>query len=253
MPSPVTDRLLEALGVWTAAPTPSAEAGVFSALLEEPVLVPVRATVVSEQSAPMTGMRGEKEAELSLLTVSLDGGRQVLPVFSTPAAMRRWAIEARPVQVPVREACRAALDEGWTGVVVDPGSHDFVIDQAVLLALADGFAPVGGRQSMSVGQVDVAELLPIAPVSAPAQLTAALRRAIAREPAVAAAWLLQVAPGLQVGLVLRTPLDGAGLATVSARLEGRLAGLLSGRPFSVAALDPDTAAAAAQRCLQLWP
>jgi hypothetical protein len=229
------------------------EAGVYAALLDQPVLVPVRAAVVTEHTAALTGLRAEQEAELSLLTVGLDGGRQVLPVFSSAAAMRRWRIEARPVQVPVREACRSVLEEGWTGLVVDPGRHDFVVGHAAVLALADGFAPVGGSQSMSVGQVAGIDLLPTAPVSAPAALATALRRALAREPAVATAWLLQVAPALQLGLLLRTPLDVAGLATVSARLERRLAGLLSGRPFSVAALDPDTAAAAAHRCVQLWP
>jgi hypothetical protein len=229
------------------------EAGVYAALLDQPVLVPVRAAVVTEHTAARTGLRAEQEAELSLLTVGLDGGRQVLPVFSSAAAMRRWRIEARPVQVPVREACRSVLEEGWTGLVVDPGRHDFVVGHAAVLALADGFAPVGGAESMALGSVAARDLLPAEPVAAPEEVTAALRRAIAREPAVAAAWLLRIEPGLEIGLVLRTALDGAGLATVAARLEGRLAERLGRKSLSVAALDPGTAEAAAQRCLRLWP
>jgi hypothetical protein len=65
--------------------------------------------------------------------------------------------------------------------------------------------------------------------------------------------LLRVEPGLEIGLVLRTALDGAGLATVSARLERRVAERLGRRSLAVAALDPDTAAVVAQRCLRLWP
>jgi hypothetical protein len=245
----VPERLHHALGAWLLSPSAAQAAGVYSALLDQAVLVPVRATVVSEQLAPATGLPAEKEAELSLLTVTLDGGRQVLPVFSSADAMWRWRIEARPVQVSVRDACRAAIDEGWTGLVVDPGSHDFAIGHDAMLALADGFAPIAGEESMSLGSAVGEELLPAGPVSAPAEVTAALRRALAREPAVAEAWLLQVRPSLQIGLVLRTAMDGAALATVTARLAGRL----GRQPLAVAALDAGTAAAAAQRCLRLWP
>lgn len=248
----MAERLRDALGAWSRSPSAETEAGVFGALLVVPVLVPVRATLLGEHAAEVTGLRAEKEAELSLLTVGLGGERQVLPVFSSAAAMRRWRIEARPVQVPVREACQAAIDEAWTGLVIDPGTHDFVIDGAAMAALAEGFVPVGGDRSISLGAVAAGDLFPAEQVPAPAAVTAALRRAIAREPAVAEAWLLRVTPDLEIGLVLRTPLDGAGLATVSARLQGRLRE--EGRTsLSVAALDPATAAGVALRCLRLWP
>jgi hypothetical protein len=245
----VTRPLAAALGAWAADPGPGTLAEAYAALVDATVLLPVRATVVGEQVVASTGLRAEKEAELAILTVTLDGGRQVLPAFTTPAAMRRWQIEARPVQSSVRAACCAALDEGWTGLVVDPGSHDLVLGPAVTRALAAGFLPVAGEEAVSVGNLVGTELLPVSPPEAPPAVTAALRRGLAREPAVAAAWLLRASPDLQVGVSLRVPLDPAGLATVAARLAGRLgAGSLA-----LAALDQVTAEAAASRCPRLWP
>ncbi|MDX6210921.1 MAG: hypothetical protein QOF82_8 [Frankiales bacterium] len=241
--------LATALGAWAADPGPGTLAEAYAALVDATVLLPVRATVVGEQVMETTGLRAEKEAELAVLTVTLDGGRQVLPAFTTAEAMRRWRIEARPVQSSVRAACRAVLDEGWTGLVVDPGSHDLVLGAAVTRALAEGFLPVAGEETVSVGSLAGVELLPVSPPEAPTAVTATLRRGLAREPAVAAAWLLRGGPDLQVGVALRVPLDPAALATVAARLAGRLgAGSLS-----LAALDEVTAEAAARSCPRLWP
>ncbi|MDX6253701.1 MAG: hypothetical protein QOJ11_35 [Frankiales bacterium] len=245
----MSEALAIALGAWAADPGRGTLAEAYAALLDGTVLLPVRATAVGDQVPQRTGLRAEAEAELAVLTVTLDGGRQVLPAFSTAGAMRRWRIEARPVQSSVRAACRAALDEGWTGLVVDPGSHDFVLGPAAVRALAEGFLPVAGDETVSVGTLAGADLLPASPPGAPASITAALRRGLAREPAVAAAWLLRGQPDLQVGVALRVPLDPAGLATVAARLAGRLAAA----SLSLAALDESTAEAAAQSCPRLWP
>ena len=246
---PTPDPLGDALQAWGAAPGPATAAGVYAALAQAVVLIPVQATVLAEHTATITGLRAEKEAELAVLTVALDGGRRVLPVFTTAEAMRRWRIEARPVRAPMPEACRAAVDEAWTGLVIDPGSHDFVVGMAATRALADGFVPVAGDEARSFGAA-TGPGLPPTPIGQPtAEVMAALRRALAREPAVAQAWLLRADPALEVGVLPRAPLDPAGLATITARLSARLAqGTLT-----VAALDADTAAQAAEQCPRLWP
>lgn len=248
-PSP----LAEALAVWVDLGTAAAAAGVFSVLPDVEVLLPVRPTLVTEQAIALTGLRAEKEAELAVLTVDLGDGRRVLPVFTSPELMRRWRIEARPVRGAVRDTCRAVLDEGWSGLVIDPGTADFVVGPAAVQALAAGFVPVAGSESASVGMVDPSTLVPhIAeePTLGPA-LFDELRRGLAREPAVGQAWLLRGGPPVDVGVTLRAPLDAAGLAVVAARLSARVAG--GALALTLAALDPQAAAAVSQRCPRLWP
>jgi SseB protein N-terminal domain len=245
----------DALAVWTEVRTPAAAARVFATLADGVLLLPVRATVVSGQVAGATGLKAEKEAELDVLTVDLPDLRRVLPAFTSADAMRRWRIEARPVRTAVRDACQAVLDEAWAGILVDPGTRDFVLDLSAVRAFAAGFVPVAGDGSLSVGRVAGSDVVPEEAADASPEQIAAMRRALAREPAVGEAWLLRTAPGLEIGLVLRVPLDPAGLATVAQRVGGRLAaaGVDGADRLTVAALDPATAAAAAVRSLRLWP
>ncbi|BEP16008.1 hypothetical protein acdb102_43190 [Acidothermaceae bacterium B102] len=245
----------DALAAWAELKTPAGAAHVFGALVDGELLLPVRARVVSEQVAPATGMHAEKEAELDIVTVELADGRRVLPAFTSADRMRRWQIDARPVRSAVRDACRAVLDEGWAGIVLDPSTHDFVVGATSVRALAEGFVPVAGDESVSVGTLAGPDLVPVEVAVAPAALVAALRRALAREPVVGEAWLLRAEPTLDVGVTLRVPLEAAGLATVAQRVAGRLAG--AGLPgadrLSVAALDPATAAAVVVHGTRLAP
>lgn len=247
--------LATALSAWTQAQTPALTAQVYAALVDGELLLPVRARVVSEQVAAGTGLHAEREAELDIITVDLPGRRRVLPAFTSAELMRRWRLDARPVRSTVCDACRAVLDEGWAGLLLDPSSHDFVLNPAAVRALANGFVPVAGDESVSVGTLAGAGLVPGDGAAASAHVLAALRRAVARETTVGEAFLLRTEPGLEVGVVLRVPLDAAGLATVAARLAGRLAaaGVAGADRLLVAALDPATAAQAAARSTRLWP
>lgn len=242
-----------ALADWVTLRTAAAAAGVYAALVDAEVLLPVRATLVSEQVVGLTGLRAEKEAELAVLTVDLGDGRRVLPVFTSAQAMRRWRIEARPVRGLARDTCQAALDEGWTGLVIDPGTADFVVGQPAVQALAAGFLPVAGVESASVGTVERTALAPLTEgvPTVPPSTFDELRRALAREPAVAQAWLLGGGPPVDVGVTLRAALDAAGLAVVAARLSARVGGGSLG--LTLAALDPEAATAVAGRCPRLWP
>jgi hypothetical protein len=238
-----------ALAAWASDPGARNTASVYAGLVDAVVLLPTRAALVSEQVLEATGLRAEKEAELSLVTVTLGDGRTVLPVFTSPEALRHWRIDARPVRAPVRDVCRSVLDEGWAGLVVDPGTHDFVVPPSATTALAGGFLPVAGDEALSVGELDGDGVLPVLPVTAPAAVLAALRRAVAREPAVAAAWLLRVDPELRLGLQLKVPVEAPGLATITARVGRRL----GDQGLSVVVLDDGLAAAASVRCPQVWP
>lgn len=234
MTDPGTYRLVEALEAWSRQPTDATLAGVHAALVDATVLLPVRAVAVAETVAERTGLPAEREAELSLLTVTLAGGRRVLPVFTGTDDLRRWRLEARPVQAPLRSACRAVLDEGWSGLVVDPATHGFVVASAVAAALAEGALPVLGP---GTGE----------PLRSGTDLADALRRGVAREPTVAAAWLLATEP-VTLGLRLKVPLDDRALATIAGRLGRRLdpSGLV--RPL-LQVLDPADEPAEGR----LWP
>lgn len=246
--------LAEALAAWSAAPAPAAAAAVYAALADATLLLAVRASVVAESVALATGLPADKEAELAILTVTLADGRTVLPAFSSADLMRRWRLEARPVRSSTPDTCRAVLDEGWAGVVLDPGTADFTVGLPEVRALVEGFVPVAGAASVSVGSLSAPDLLPRAPVVVSRELMAELRRALAREPVVAAGWLLRGPPDVVIGLALRTPLDPAGLATIGGRLAGRLAGPAGvAQALAVAALDDRTAEQAELRCVRLWP
>lgn len=243
-------ELAEALAAWVDRRTPALVAQVYTALVDGELLLPVRARVVSERVMP-SGLHAENEAELDLVAVDLSGGRRVLPAFTDADLMRRWRLDARPVRSAVRDACRAVVDEGWTGLVLDPGTYDFVLTTSAVRALADGFVPVAGDEGVWVGERAGTALVPEASVEATPELVAALRRALVREPVVGEAWLL--GPGPEVGLVLRVPVGAAGLATVAQRVGARLAGLPGADRLALAALDPTTAAAVARRGLRLFP
>jgi hypothetical protein len=75
--------------------------------------------------------------ELSIVTVAGPDGRDVLPVFSSVAAMRLWNMRARPVPADGVRVAVAAAAEGTDLVVLDPSSStEFVIRRPALWAMA---------------------------------------------------------------------------------------------------------------------
>lgn len=216
--------LRAALGQCERWPGTSSEAGVFAALADAMVLVPVVSTLVSDGVDPGTGLRVEREAELALVTVETRSGR-ALPVFTSVGALRRWRLEARPVRLPAPAVCRAVLDEGWHAVVVDPPRPGFAVSGAALSALAAGFLPVAGQEELATRVIADQPVLSAAELD-PAEV-AALRRALGTEPLVAAAYLVASVSDDEPGgvpvlaLELKAPVDAAGLATIARRLLAR--------------------------------
>lgn len=81
----------------------------------------------------------EKSQELSIVTVSGPDGRQVMPVFSSVEAMRRWNATARPIPVPAPQAALAAVQESTQLIILDPATPDqeFGVRRNAMRALAE--------------------------------------------------------------------------------------------------------------------
>ncbi|MFI6701478.1 SseB family protein [Streptomyces sp. NPDC050509] len=115
------------------------------------------------------GLRREKTSDMAVPTL-LAGDRRALPAFTSVAALARWDPGARPVAVPLHQALQAAAHERADTVVLDlAGPVPYEITGPALLALAEGRTGTG-------------------PLDDPA-VTAAVRAAVAAEPAVVRAYL----------------------------------------------------------------
>lgn len=110
---------------------------VVDALRETRLLVPLVAEL-GEEGENEQGVKVDKSADLSIVTVKAPDGRGVVPVFSSVDAMRRWDAEARPVPVDSRRAALAAVDEGNELLILDPGSEEteFVVRRPAVWAIS---------------------------------------------------------------------------------------------------------------------
>ena len=81
-------------------------AAVVDALRDARLLIPLVARL-GEEGVGETGLKVDKSAELSIITVAGPDGRTVMPVFTSVAAMGRWNPAARPV--PAEEPLRTLL------------------------------------------------------------------------------------------------------------------------------------------------
>lgn len=103
-------------------------------------LIPLVAHL-GEEGENEHGVRIDKKQELSIVTVAGPDGRDVLPVFSSVAAMARWNPAARPVPADGRRVALAAAGESTELVVIDPVSeHEFALRRPALWAIARGDA-----------------------------------------------------------------------------------------------------------------
>jgi len=143
------------------------------------------------------------------VTVAGPDGRNVLPVFTSVAAMSHWNPKARPVPANGVRVALAAADEGTDLVVLDPTSDtEFVIRRPALWAMAQSASWL--------------------PSYLDEEILAEFMAAADGEDAVAA---IQLAPGdpdarlagaeLLVQLSLAAGLDRAALDALLARLQAR--------------------------------
>ncbi|WP_329023668.1 MULTISPECIES: SseB family protein [unclassified Streptomyces] len=186
--------LASALTAWAEDRT--AVAPVLEALKGARLLVPVVA-VLGEVEVDEKGLRREKTSDMAVPTLQA-GGRRALPAFTSTASLARWDPQARPVAVPLHQALQAAAHEKADTVVLDlAGPVAFELTGAALRALAEG------RTSAD-------------PLDDPA-VTAAVRAAVAAEPAVLRAHLGPGSADGTLALVLAADADPADAARRVAR------------------------------------
>lgn len=109
---------------------------VVAALAPARVFVPVVAVLGETGESSLTGLVGDKSADMALVTLTAPDGRQALPVFSSAVALAAWDARARPVPVRARRAALSAVDDGCDLLVVDPGGAGVVVPRPALWALA---------------------------------------------------------------------------------------------------------------------
>lgn len=118
----------------------SAQSAVIDAIAASRLLVPLIAEAGETGIGP-NGLVVDKTQELALITVAGPAGQQVMPAFTSVAAMTAWRADARPVPVDARRAALAAVAEGINWIVLDPTSPtEFVIRRPVVAAIAQGIA-----------------------------------------------------------------------------------------------------------------
>ncbi len=185
------------------------ERAVLTALAGSRLFVPVVAVLTEAETTG--GVRREKESEMALPTLVGDDGRRAVPAFTSVGSLARWRPGARPVAVPARQACQAALDESAGALVVDvAGPVPYVIEGARLALLAAGGTVTGPHDDPDV--------------------LAAVHAAVNGVPGITG---VKVEPGDQAELAVRFRLaEGAdGARTVrdaAGRLAERLRGQVSG-------------------------
>ena len=112
------------------------QSNVVDALRVSRLLVPLLAQLV-ESEIGANGLKVDKSAELSIVTVKAPDNQDALVVFSSIAAMQRWNPSARPVPTEAIRVCLAAASQLSTRVVIDPGSEtEFVIRRPAIARIA---------------------------------------------------------------------------------------------------------------------
>ena len=129
-------RLLEALLRFRARELGAAE--VIAALRGERLLIPLVA-VRGDEGVGAHGQLVDKTQELSIVTVAGPDGRNVLPAFTSVAALSAWDAAARPIPIDAARVALAAASEGTPLIVLDPGSPtEFAIRAPAFEAVATG-------------------------------------------------------------------------------------------------------------------
>jgi hypothetical protein len=112
------------------------QADVVDAIRSARLLVPLLAKL-GESEIGANGLKVDKSAELSIVTVKAPDDQDALVVFSSVTSMQRWNPSARPVPTDAIRVCLAAASQLSTRVVIDPGSEtQFVIRRPAIARIA---------------------------------------------------------------------------------------------------------------------
>ncbi|MET1051123.1 MAG: SseB family protein [Mycetocola sp.] len=128
------EHLIDAIGRFHRGQ--AGESVVVDAFRTARLLIPLVAHAGDVGVSP-SGHTVDKTQELSIVTVAGPDGRNVLPVFSSVAAMSAWNAVARPVPADGVRVALAAASEQTDLVVLDPTSDtEFAIRRPALWAVA---------------------------------------------------------------------------------------------------------------------
>ncbi len=112
------------------------EENVIDAIRGSRLLIPL-VTHLGDSATNEFGLTIDKSQELSIITVAGPDGRNVLPAFSSAAAMASWNPDARPVPSDAIRVALAAAEENIDLVVLDATAPtEFVIRRPALWAIA---------------------------------------------------------------------------------------------------------------------
>ena len=128
------EQLLEALLRFRARE--AGEESVIDAIRGSRLLIPL-VTNLGHSGTNEEGLTIDKSQELSIITVAGPDGRNVMPAFSSAAAMASWNPNARPVPADAIRVALAAAKENTDLVVLDATApSEFVIRRPALWAIA---------------------------------------------------------------------------------------------------------------------
>jgi hypothetical protein len=137
----VPDAVAAALAAHRAGEDPHRQR-LAAALATARVLVPIMA-VATETGTTAHGLTGDNGADMAMVSITAPDGTTVLPLFTSVAALSAWRGDARPVPVVGPQAAQAAVQEGCTGLLLDPATPGeeggpILLPRSVLWALAQG-------------------------------------------------------------------------------------------------------------------
>lgn len=110
---------------------------VVDALAYARVLIPVVADG-QQRHVGRHGLEQDAVASTGVVAVQMPDGRAALPVFTDVDAMSQWSTTTRPIPAEGPRAALAAIAEGWSALVVNPGLETVVIPRPALWALGQG-------------------------------------------------------------------------------------------------------------------
>ncbi|MFV0286767.1 MAG: SseB family protein [Demequina sp.] len=112
-------------------------ADVVDALAYARVLIPVLASG-EQRHIGKHGLEQDAVASTGVVAVQMPDGRAALPVFTDVDAMQTWNGKARPIPAEGPRAALAAVAEGWSSLVVNPGMETVLIPRPAVWALGQG-------------------------------------------------------------------------------------------------------------------
>ncbi|WP_062528957.1 SseB family protein [Demequina rhizosphaerae] len=128
-------RLAQALIRFSHGKTPLAD--VVDALAYARVLIPVMASG-EKRIVGKHGLEQDEVASTGVVAVEMPDGRTALPVFTDVDAVKAWSERARPIPAEGPRAALAAVAEGWSALVLNPGMETVLIPRPAVWALGQG-------------------------------------------------------------------------------------------------------------------